>query len=65
MHKRAVGFSRLRATTTRENVAWVKGGFRKSLATHVARYDLEKRTLEQRIELEDHNLNAVFSIFRT
>ena len=59
-----VGFSRLRATSTRENVAWVKGGFRKSMPTHVARYDLEKRTLEQRIELEDHNLNAVFSIFR-
>ncbi len=59
-----VGFSRLRATTTRENVAWVKGGFRKSLPTHIARYDLQKRTLEQRIELEDHNLNAVFSIFR-
>jgi hypothetical protein len=59
-----VGFSRLRATATRENIAWVKGGFRKSLSTHIARYDLNKRTLEQRIELEEHDLNAVFSIFR-
>jgi hypothetical protein len=59
-----VGFSRLRATATRENIAWVRGGFRKSLPTHIARYDLNKRTLEQRIELEEHDLNAVFSIFR-
>jgi hypothetical protein len=58
-----VGFTRLRPTAIRENVAWVKGGFRKSMPTHIARYDLKRRTLEQRIELEDHNLNAVFSIF--
>jgi len=58
-----VGFSRLRPTAVRENIAWVKSGFRKSMPTHIARYDLKRRTLEQRIELEDHNLNAVFSIF--
>jgi len=59
-----VGFSRLRPTAIRENVAWVKGGFKKSLGTHVARYDLESRSLLQRISVEDHDLNAVFSIFR-
>jgi len=59
-----VGFSRLRPTAMRENIAWVKGGFRKSMPTHVARYDLKKRSLEQRIELEENNLNAVFSIFQ-
>lgn len=58
-----VGFSRLRPTAVRENIAWVKSGFRKSMPTHIARYNLESRTLEQRIELEDHNFNAVFSIF--
>ena len=59
-----VGFSRLRPTAIRENVAWVKEGFRKSLPTHIARYNLETRTLEQRIDLEEHNLNAVFSIMQ-
>lgn len=59
-----VGFSRLRPTAIRENVAWVKEGFRKSLPTHIARYNLETRTLEQRIDLEEHNLNAVFSILQ-
>lgn len=58
-----VGFSRLRPTAIRENVAWVRTGFKKSLGTHVARYDLANRTLLQRISLEENNLNAVFSIF--
>ena len=58
-----VGFSRLRPTLVRENIAWVKGGFKRSMPTHVARYDLERRTLEQRIVLEDDDVNAVFSIF--
>lgn len=58
-----VGFSRLRPTAVRENIAWVKSGFRKSMPTHIARYDFKRRSLEQRIELEDLNLNAVFSIF--
>ena len=58
-----VGFSRLRPTAVRENIAWVKSGFRKSMPTHIARYDLKRRTLEQRIELEDYNLHAVFRIF--
>jgi hypothetical protein len=58
-----VGFSRLRPTAIRENVAWVKTGFKKSLGTHVARYDLATRTLQQRISLEENDLNAVFSIF--
>ncbi|MCP3976177.1 MAG: hypothetical protein GY720_16975 [bacterium] len=58
-----VGFSRLRPTALRENVAWVKDGFRKSMPTHIARYDLKERKLVKRIVLEDHDLNAVFSIF--
>jgi hypothetical protein len=57
-----VGMSRLRATAIRENVSWVKEGFRRTMPTHIARYDLEKRTLEQRIELEDYDLSAVFSL---
>lgn len=58
-----VGFSRLRPTKARENVAWVKDGFKRQVGTHIARYDLVKRSLEQRIDLEPSGLNAVFSIY--
>jgi hypothetical protein len=58
-----VGFSRLRPTKSRENIAWVKDGFKRQLGTHIARYDLTKRSLEQRIDLEPAGLNAVFSIY--
>ena len=58
-----VGFSRLRPTKARENVAWVKDGFKRQVGTHIARYDLTKRSLEQRIDLEPAGLNAVFSIY--
>jgi hypothetical protein len=58
-----VGFSRLRPTVMRENIAWVKGGFKRSMPTHIAKYDLVNGTLEDRIVLEDDDLNAVFSIF--
>ena len=58
-----VGFSRLRPTKARENVAWVKDGFKRQIGTHIARYDLKKRSLEQRIDLEPVGLNAVFSIY--
>lgn len=61
-HGAWVGFSRLRPTAIRENVAWVKSGFKKSPGTHIARYDLKNRAFIDRIKLEDAGLNAVFSI---
>ena len=33
------------------------------MPTHIARYDLQQRKLIKRINLEEHDLNAVFSIF--
>jgi len=58
-----VGFSRIRPTKFRETLGWVRSGFKQSLPTHIACYDLvEKRCLTE-IELEDQSLNAVFSIF--
>ena len=57
-----VGFSRIRPTKFREAVGWVRTGFKQSLQTHIACYDLVERRCIQEIELEGHALNAVFSI---
>lgn len=58
-----VGFSRLRPTKFRENVSWVKNGFKHIAPTRLACYDLAQRRCLFEIELERHDLNAVFSIF--
>lgn len=57
-----VGFSRIRPTKFREAVGWVRTGFKQSLQTHIACYDLVERRCIQEIELEGQSLNAVFSI---
>jgi hypothetical protein len=58
-----VGFTRVRATKFVENVAWIKNGdgYRHK-ASHVALYDLERKTCEQEIELEPHGIGVVFSL---
>jgi hypothetical protein len=58
-----VGFSRMRATRFRENVAWVKNGFRHWMGTHVACYDLSERRCLAQIDMEQAGLDAVFGIF--
>jgi hypothetical protein len=58
-----IGFSRIRPTKFREAVSWVRQGFKYSMATHIACYDLAARRCLQEIELESCGLNAVFSIF--
>ena len=58
-----VGFSRLRPTQFRDNVAWVKKGFKRMKATHLACFDLERRHLAAEVDVEGHGLHAVFSIF--
>jgi hypothetical protein len=58
-----VGFSHIRPTKLRENLAWVMRGFRQVLPTRVACYDLERRQCVAQIDLQTHGLNAVFSIF--
>ena len=57
-----VGFSRIRPTKFRQAVSWVRQGFSRSLPTHIACYDLVKRRCVAEVELESHQLNAVFSI---
>jgi hypothetical protein len=58
-----LGFSRIRPTKFRENVAWVSRGFRGGLPTHVACYNLADRTCEAEYDLEPTGLAAIYSIF--
>lgn len=62
-----VGFSRLRASKIRENLRWVKFQMGMSedsgrLPTRVCRYDLKGGRQEWELDLEPHDVNAVFSI---
>lgn len=58
-----VGFSRMRPTRFRENVAFLKNGFRHYLGTHVACYDLSARRCVAQIDTEAAGLNAVFGVY--
>ena len=58
-----VGFSRMRATRFRDNVAFLKNGFRHHLGTHVACYDLRERRCVAQIDTEAVGLNAVFGVY--
>jgi hypothetical protein len=62
-----VGFSRIRYTSLRRNLSWIRHGFRESehhreRPTRVALYDLERGALHRQIDLEGVGLGAVFSI---
>jgi hypothetical protein len=62
-----VGFTRLRYTTLRHNLDWVRHGFRQAeryppSPTRIAHYDLETLTLIEEIDLEGVGLNAIFSV---
>ncbi len=66
-HQAWVGFSRLRPTKLRQNLSWVRHGFRETvhqrrLPTRIALYDLERPARLRDIDLEGAGLNAVFSI---
>ena len=58
-----VGFTRVRPTKFVENVAWIRNGYsHRHRPSHVALYDLERKTCEQEIELEPHGIGVVFSL---
>lgn len=64
-----VGFSRIRRTKLRQNLSWVRHGFRedffqKRLPSRIALYDLERRVRLKEIDIEPAGVNAVFSIHR-
>ena len=62
-----VGFSRIRYTQLRQNIDWVRHGFRNAdrlppAPTRIARYDLANNECLEEIDLEPAGLNTVFSI---
>jgi hypothetical protein len=58
-----VGFTRVRPTKFRENIAWIKNGNSRHKPTHIALYDLERKSCLEEITLEPHGLGVVFSLF--
>lgn len=57
-----VGFSRVRPTKFVENVAWIRGYADRHKASHIALYDLERKTCELEIETEQHGIGVIFSL---
>ena len=62
-----VGFSRIRYTTLRRNLSWIRHGFRETehhreRPTRIALYDLGNLSLQRQIDLEPARMGAVFSI---
>jgi len=62
-----VGFSRVRFTTLRHNLDWIRRGFRQidrlpPAPTRISCYDLGKNMLLEEIDLEHQAMNTIFSI---
>jgi len=62
-----VGFSRIRYTTLRRNLSWLRHGFRPGAyhdqpPTRIALYDLERQRLREEVDLEGVGMGAVFSL---
>ena len=62
-----VGFTRLRYTTLRRNLSWIRHGFRetehhRAHPTRIALYDFRESALLRQIDLETAGMCAVFSI---
>lgn len=62
-----VGFSRLRPTKLRENLRWIKHRFGAratpgNLPARIVLFDLEREAIEWEFNIENHGMNAVFSI---
>jgi hypothetical protein len=62
-----VGFSRIRYTALRQNLDWIRHGFRDAdrlppAPTRITCYDLAQGTLVDEISLEAESMNTVFSI---
>jgi len=64
-----VGFTRIRYTELRQNIDWIRRGFRDAdryppAPTRIACYDLANRLLIEEIDVEQAGMNTIFSVHR-
>jgi len=65
-----VAFSSLRSTKLRENLAWIKKGFRvkkeslRALPTRIIEYDLTARKIVKEVDVSGVGMTAIFSFFK-
>lgn len=59
-----VGFSKLRPTKFRENLAWIRNRPATRYPSHVALYDLQTRSCVEEMETEPHGIGVIFAIFQ-
>ncbi len=59
-----VGFTRVRPTKFRENLAWVRQQKRSHRPSHIALYDLQSGKCLEEIETEPHGIGVVFTLFQ-
>jgi hypothetical protein len=58
-----VGFTYVRPTKFKENLAWIKSGMVKRKPSHIALYDFEREVCVQEMPLEPHGIGVVYSMF--
>lgn len=65
-----VGFSSLRSTKLRENLAWIKRRFKvnkkqmRAMPTRVIEYDMKSRSVIKEVNVSGANMDAIFSIHK-
>jgi len=58
-----VGFTYVRPTKFKENLAWIKSGATKRKPSHMALYDFERGVCLKEVPLEPHGIGVVYSMF--
>lgn len=65
-----VGFTAIRSTKLRENIAWIKQGFKKSIdemrafPARVVEYDMNTRSIVKEVQVAEAGMAAIFSIHK-
>jgi hypothetical protein len=59
-----VGFTRVRPTKFKENLAWIRNTGARHKPSHIGLYDLRDQKCLREIALEPHGIGVVFSMFR-
>lgn len=65
-----VGFTAIRSTKLRENLAWIKTGFQKSIEemrampSRVVEYDMNTRSIVKEVNVADAGMAAIFSVLK-